>query len=131
MFGMVKLENIYIGTIYRAAYAITYNEFGHPRKVLLSRDEERDCGPLIIIVEPVEEDVLLIKIDESHYKRIDCKEESDSNYKKTILPISASKEGELFVQKPLLKPYINSGQKNSGYIRIKKLRYPSPNPKSI
>ena len=117
MFGFVKPENVYTGTINKALSFTTYNEFGHE---IPFEDSENNNAPKIINVKKVCEDAILIKMDEVFYIRIEPAD-NIKGYRSTMIPNIPTKEGELFVDEQSLQPYSFSTPVESKSVKIKSL----------
>ena len=117
MFGFVKPENVYTGTINKALSFTTYNEFGHE---IPYEERENKFAPKIINVKKVCEDAILIKMDEVFYIRIEPAD-NIKEYRSTMIPNIPTKEGDLFVDEQSLKPFSFKEPVESKTVKIKSL----------
>ena len=120
MFGNVKGDNVYTGTIKICINIKGYEEHGDSKFVPFVRINNMVDGEIIHNTEVIEENAVLIRVKDNTFVTVkDAKKNGISKSKK--LSTFPDNDGDLFVDKKTIVPYYSEINKDNNHVNIKQL----------
>ncbi len=120
MFGNVKGDNVYTGTIKICINIKGYEEHGDSKFVPFIRINNMVDGEIIHNTEVIEENAVLIRVKDNTFVTVkDAKKNGILKSKK--LSTFPDNDGELFVDKKTIVPYYSEINKDNNHVNIKQL----------
>lgn len=120
MFGNVKGDNVYTGTIKICINIKGYEEHGDSKFVPFVRINNMVDGEIIHNTEVIEENAVLIRVKDNTFVTVkDAKKNGILKSKK--LSTFPDNDGDLFVDKKTIVPYYSEINKDNNHVNIKQL----------
>ena len=120
MFGNVKGDNVYTGTIKICINIKGYEEHGDSKFVPFIRINNMVDGEIIHNTEVIEENAVLIRVKDNTFVTVkDAKKNGILKSKK--LSTFPDNDGDLFVDKKTIVPYYSEINKDNNHVNIKQL----------
>jgi hypothetical protein len=120
MFGNVKGDNVYTGTVKICINIKGYEEHGDSRFVPFVRINSMVEGDIINNTDIIEENAVLIRVNDNTF--VNAREaEKKGIFKSKRLSTFPEKDGDLFVDKKTIVPYFSEINKENNHVNIKQL----------
>lgn len=120
MFGNVKGDNVYTGTIKICINIKGYEEHGDSKFVPFIRINNMVDGEIIHNTEVIEENAVLIRVKDNTFVTVkDALKNGILKSKK--LSTFPDNDGDLFVDKKTIVPYYSEINKDNNHVNIKQL----------
>lgn len=120
MFGNVKGDNVYTGTIKICINIKGYEEHGDSKFVPFVRINNMVDGEIIHNTEVIEENAVLIRVKDNTFVTVkDALKNGILKSKK--LSTFPDNDGDLFVDKKTIVPYYSEINKDNNHVNIKQL----------
>ena len=120
MFGNVKGDNVYTGTIKICINIKGYEEHGDSKFLPFVRINNMVDGEIIHNTEVIEENAVLIRVKDNTFVTVkDAKKNGILKSKK--LSTFPDNDGDLFVDKKTIVPYYSEINKDNNHVNIKQL----------